>query len=254
MPGRLAGKVAVVTGGGGGIGRCIASRFCAEGARVVVADLDAARAEAAARDAGEAAGCAVDLRREEDAARLFRFTVERFGPPSILVNAAGASGRRFGDGPVADCTVEGWDFVLETNLKSVFLCSKFAVPLMRAGSGGAMVNVSSVLGLVGDPLFATHAYAASKGAILSLTRAMAVTYAPDRIRVNALCPGLIRTPMSERAANDPQIQAALPRLQPLTGAMGTPEDVAGAALFLASDEAAFITGAVLPVDGGWAAG
>src|SRR5439155_13684846 len=116
-----------------------------------------------------------------------------------------------------DCTVEGWDFVLETNLKSVFLCCKFAVPHMRdEGSGGAIVNVSSVLGLVGDPLFATHAYAASKGGILALTRAMAVTYAPDRIRVNALCPGLIRTPMSERAANDPEIQAALPRLQPLT--------------------------------------
>jgi NAD(P)-dependent dehydrogenase (short-subunit alcohol dehydrogenase family) len=204
---RLQGKIAVVTGGAGGIGAATAARLCAAGARVLIA----------------------------------------------LVNAVGGSGRRFGDGPVADCTEAGWDYVLDTNLKSVFLCCKHAIPLLRKAGGGSIVNMASVLGLVGHPLFATHAYAAAKGGVIALTRAMAVAYAPEGIRVNALCPGLIDTPMSARAAADPEIQSALPNLQPLTGAMGRPDDVAEAALFLASDAAAFISGCVLPVDGGWTA-
>jgi NAD(P)-dependent dehydrogenase (short-subunit alcohol dehydrogenase family) len=141
--------------------------------------------------------------------------------------------------------------VLDANVKSVFLVCKHAVPAMT-GHGGSIVNLASVLALVGgDADFATHAYAASKGAIVSLTRAMAVTYAPQRIACNVVCPGLIATPMSARAQADAGIRGRLGELQPLTGDFGRPEDVADAVVYLAG--AAFVTGAVLTVDGGWTA-
>jgi meso-butanediol dehydrogenase/(S,S)-butanediol dehydrogenase/diacetyl reductase len=169
-----------------------------------------------------------------------------------LVCAHGISGRPHGDGPVDACTEEAWDRVLDANLKSVFLYCKRAIPLLRSAGGGAIVTVSSVLGLVGgDADFATHAYATSKAGIIGLTRAMAVTYAGDAIRCNVICPGLIETPMSARVQADERIRARLAELQPLTGDFGRPEDVAGAALYLAT--APFVTGAVLPVDGGWTA-
>jgi NAD(P)-dependent dehydrogenase (short-subunit alcohol dehydrogenase family) len=144
--------------------------------------------------------------------------------------------------------------VLAINLTSMFLVCKHTVPwLLRAG-GGAIINLSSVLGIVGgDEDFATHAYAASKGGIIALSRAMAVYYAPRGIRVNVIAPGLIATPMSQRAQDDPRILARLGQLQPLTGKMGSSEDVAGAAAYLASDDARFVTGTVLTVDGGWTA-
>lgn len=167
-----------------------------------------------------------------------------------LVCAHGISGRRYGDGPVETCTEEGWDTVLDANLKSVFLYAKQAIPPLRANGGGAIVTLSSALGLVGgDDDFATHAYAASKAGVIGLTRAMAVTYAPDRIRCNVVAPGLIATPMSARAQADPAIRARLPELQPLTGGFGSPDDVAQAFLYLATAE--FVTGTVLSVDGGW---
>jgi NAD(P)-dependent dehydrogenase (short-subunit alcohol dehydrogenase family) len=141
---------------------------------------------------------------------------------------------------------------MEANLRSVFLTCRRVVPLLLERGGGAIVTLSSVLGLVGgDDDFATHAYAASKGAIVSLTRAMAVTYASNGIRCNVICPGLIETPMSRRAQGDPRIVARLAELQPLTASFGQPQDVAGAALYLAT--APFVTGVVLPVDGGWTA-
>jgi NAD(P)-dependent dehydrogenase (short-subunit alcohol dehydrogenase family) len=170
----------------------------------------------------------------------------------VLVCAHGMSGRALGDGPVETCTEEAWDAVLDTNLRTVFLYCKRAVPLLRAAGGGAIVTVSSVLGLVGgDDDFATHAYATSKAALIGLTRAMAVTYAKDGIRCNVVCPGLIATPMSRRAQDDERIRARLAELQPLTGEFGRPEDVAQAAVYLAT--APFVTGAVLTVDGGWTA-
>ena len=169
-----------------------------------------------------------------------------------LVCAHGISGRSLGDGPVDSATEEGWDAVLDANLKSVFLYAKRAIPLLRANGGGAIVTVSSALGLVGgDEDFATHAYAASKAGLIGLTRAMAVTYARERIRCNVVAPGLIATPMSTRAQRDPTITARLPELQPLTGGFGRPEDVAEACVYLAT--ATFVTGAVLSVDGGWTA-
>jgi NAD(P)-dependent dehydrogenase (short-subunit alcohol dehydrogenase family) len=227
----LADKVAVVTGSAGGIGSAVASALAAAGAEVVGIDREQA-----------------DLTRADEVARAFA-GVARL---DVLVNTAGISGRRLGDGPVDECTEDAWDAVLDANLKSVFLCCKHAIPKLRAAGGGAIVNVSSVLGLVGgDVDFATHAYAASKAGIIGLSRAMAVHYAGDGIRCNVVAPGLIATPMSERAQADAGIRARLAELQPLTGDFGAPADVAGAVVYLAS--APFVTGAVLTVDGGWTA-
>jgi len=171
---------------------------------------------------------------------------------AALVCAHGISGRSLGDGPVDTCTDAGWDAVIEANLTSVFRYARQAIPLLRANGGGAIVTVASVLGLVGgDTDFATHAYAASKAGIVGLTRAMAVTYARDGIRCNAVAPGLIATPMSARAQGDARIRDRLAELQPLSGDFGTPEDVAAACAYLAT--APFVTGAVLTVDGGWTA-
>jgi NAD(P)-dependent dehydrogenase (short-subunit alcohol dehydrogenase family) len=207
---------------------------------------------AAARFGGEAAHLPTDVSVELDAERAVAATVDRWGRLDGMFNAAGLSGRRFGDGAVAECTLEGWETVIRHNLTGIFLCCKHGIRAMLETGGGAIVNLSSVLGLVGgDDDFGTHAYVASKGGIVALTRAIASYYAPRRIRANALCPGLIRTPMSLRAQQDPGIVARLPDLQPLTGDFGTPQDVAMAALYLLSDEAAFVTGAVLTVDGGW---
>jgi NAD(P)-dependent dehydrogenase (short-subunit alcohol dehydrogenase family) len=251
-PGRLKGRVAVVTGAGGGIGGATVTRFASEGAWVVAVDLPGVSIDPVVE---QAAGPVVraDVTRAEDVDALFREVDATSGRLDILFNVVGISGRRFGDGPVHQCTEEGWDRVLDTNLRSVFLCCREAVRRMRACGGGSIINLGSVLGLVGHDRFDTHAYAASKGAVVALTRAMAVRYAADHIRVNVICPGLIRTPMSRRAQEDPEIAADLEKLQPLTGDFGVPLDVAEAALFLASEESRFVTGVVLPVDGGWTA-
>jgi NAD(P)-dependent dehydrogenase (short-subunit alcohol dehydrogenase family) len=234
----LEGKAALVTGAAGGIGGAVVRAFADAGAHVF--SVDRVNAD-----------FVCDLSRAEEAERAVMAAEEQLGQLDVLFNGAGVSGRKLGDGPVDACTEEAWDAVLDANLKSVFLCSKHAIPALRRSGGGAVVNLSSVLGLVGSDLFDTHAYAASKGAIVTLTRAMATAYASDGIRVNAICPGLIDTPMSERARNDVQTMTRLRELQPLTGEPGRPEDVAGAAVYLAS--APFVTGAVLTVDGGWTA-
>jgi meso-butanediol dehydrogenase/(S,S)-butanediol dehydrogenase/diacetyl reductase len=226
---QLSGKVAVVTGSAGGIGAAVATAFAEAGAEVVELDREQA-----------------DVTRSDDVAAFFA----RLGRLDVLFNGAGISGRSLGDGPVDECPLEAWDAVLATNLTSVFLCSKYAIPLLRTAGGGAIVNLSSVMGMMaGDEDFTTHAYQVSKGGIITLTRAMAYHYGRDGIRVNAIAPGLIATPMSLRAQSDPGIVARLPDLHPLTGDFGRPEDVAGAALYLAA--APFVTGTVLTVDGGW---
>jgi NAD(P)-dependent dehydrogenase (short-subunit alcohol dehydrogenase family) len=234
----LEGKAALVTGAAGGIGSAVVRALTDAGASVVGAD----RVHA---------DLVCDLSRADEAEQAVAAAEERLGRLDVVFNGAGISGRALGDGPVETCTEEAWDAVLDANLKSVFLCSKFAIPALRRAGGGVIVNLSSVLGLVGSELFDTHAYAASKGAIVTLTRAMAVAYAGDAIRVNAICPSLIETPMSERARSDAETMARLRELQPLTGEPGRAEDVAGAAVYLAS--APFVTGAVLTVDGGWTA-
>jgi NAD(P)-dependent dehydrogenase (short-subunit alcohol dehydrogenase family) len=237
-------KVALVTGAAGGIGGAAAAALAEAGYAVFAVDRDV-------RSVTVGEPFEADLCDGAAAARAVA-AAAAFGPLEVVVCAHGGSGRRFGDGPVDECTDEGWDATLELNLRSVFLVCRAAVPALRASGGGSIVTVSSVLGLVGgDRDFATHAYAASKGAVIALTRAMAVAYADDGIRCNVVCPGLIATGMSERAQGDPAIRARLGELQPLTGDFGSAADVAGAIVYLAG--APFVTGTVLTVDGGWTA-
>lgn len=233
---------AVVTGASGGIGRATVDALRAGGAEVVGLDVAV----------GESSGViACDV---TDAAAIDRALAEvedQLGGLDVVVNVVGISGRSVGDGPIHECTDEAWDRVMDVNARSVFLVCRSAIP--RLGRGASIVNVTSVLAATGDAsgLFATHAYAASKGAIISLTRAMAATYATDGIRVNAVAPGLVRTPMSGRAQHDEGVLRVTGARQPLTGALIEPESVAAAVAFLASAASDAITGAVVPVDGGW---
>lgn len=248
---RLQGKVAVVTGGASGIGLATAQLFVEEGARIVVFDINDSPGDPGPPTSTKRS-LRVDVTSASEVEAAVRDVVNTHGRLDILVNIAGGSGRRWGDGPTDSCTLEGWDKTLALNLDSVFYCCKFALQAMLTQGHGIIVNVSSVLGMVGgDNDFATHAYASSKGAVISLTRSIASYYAPRGIRANVICPGLIATPMSQRAQESEQIRARLPQLQPLTGDFGSPNDVAQAALYLASDESSFVTGSVLTVDGGW---
>jgi NAD(P)-dependent dehydrogenase (short-subunit alcohol dehydrogenase family) len=252
---RLTDKVAIVTGGASGIGLATAELFAEEGAHIIVFDINASRADLSLpplnRTSLPPALC-VDVTSAPEVESAIKDVVNAYSRLDILVNVAGGSGRKWGDGPADSCTLEGWEKTLDLNLNSVFYCCKYALQIMLEQKHGVIVNVSSVLGLVGgDDDFATHAYAASKGAVISLTRSIASYYAPRGIRANVICPGLIATPMSQRAQESKHIRSRLPQLQPLTGGFGSPQDVARAALYLASDESAFVTGSVLTVDGGW---
>jgi NAD(P)-dependent dehydrogenase (short-subunit alcohol dehydrogenase family) len=252
---RLRDRVAIVSGAGSGIGRAVALRLAAEGVRVAGLDVSEAglseTTDAIRATGGEAVGLVCDVTQPEQVQNAVSGTISRFGRLDALFNGAGASGRRHGDGPVDQCSDEGWEWTIQVNLTSVFLVCKHAIPHLLE-THGAVVNLASVLGIVGgDEDFATHAYAASKAGIIGLSRAMAAYYAPRGVRVNVVAPGLIATPMSLRAQQDPHIQGRLQQLQPLTGAMGAPEDVAAAVAYLISDDARFVTGVVLPVDGGW---
>jgi NAD(P)-dependent dehydrogenase (short-subunit alcohol dehydrogenase family) len=251
----LADKIAIVTGGGSGIGRATAQLFAVEGAQVIILDIDAdSTAQTLASLNGPLPGSSriLDATDAPQVASAMASVVSDYSRLDILVNVAGGSGRKWGDGPTDSCTLEGWDKTLALNLDSLFYCCKYALQAMLPRKRGVIVNVSSVVGLVGgDDDFATHAYAASKGAVISLTRSIASYYAPRGIRANVICPGLIVTPMSKRAQESDQIRARLPQLQPLTGDFGSPQDVAQAALYLASDASSFVTGAILTVDGGW---
>ena len=239
---RLQDKVAIVTGGGSGIGLATAELFAQEGARVTAFDIDTSGTNS----------LRVDVTSASEVESAIKEVATRYGRLDILVNIAGGSGRKWGDGPTDACSLEGWDKTLALNLDSVFYCCKYALQAMLPQKSGVIVNVSSVLGMVGgDEDFATHAYASSKGAVISLTRSIASYYAPRSIRANVICPSLIATPMSQRAQESEKIRSRLPQLQPLTGDFGSPNDVARAALYLASDESAFVTGSVLTVDGGW---
>jgi meso-butanediol dehydrogenase/(S,S)-butanediol dehydrogenase/diacetyl reductase len=241
--GVLEGRAALVTGAASGIGQAVARSFGDAGAAVLGVDV-----------AGSDGIFRADLARADDAAAAVEAAVEQLGRLDVVFNGAGISGRPFGDGPVHECEEEAWDRVLDANLKSTFLVCKYAVPHLIAAGGGSIVNVSSVLGMVGgDEDYGAHAYAASKGGVIALSRGIATYYARHGVRCNVLCPAVIDTPQAARSVGDPRLRARLRDLQPLTGEPGRPEDVADAARFLAGDASRFVTGVVLPVDGGWTA-
>ncbi|MBA2316025.1 MAG: SDR family oxidoreductase [Chloroflexi bacterium] len=258
---RYAGRVCLVTGSTG-IAAASAKRFAAEGGQVLVASRteDHCRelVEAIRASGGEAAYETANLSKEGAAERAVAAAVERFGRIDAVFNVAGGSGRRFGDGPIHEATPAGWDATLELNLRSQYLMCHAAIRRMleqerdAQGMRGAILNMGSILAFHPSPAhFPTHAYAAAKGAIASLTVTMAAYYAPHRIRVNAVAPSLTRTPMAGRAASDPATVAFVDWKQPLVGGLLEPEDIADAAAFLLSGEARAITGQVLKVDGGF---
>jgi NAD(P)-dependent dehydrogenase (short-subunit alcohol dehydrogenase family) len=246
----MKGTVALVTGASAGIGRATSLAFAREGARVVVADVQSGGGEETVRlilDAGgEAAFVRADVSRAADVEAMVHRAVEVFGRLDYAFNNAGIEGE---SAPTAECTEANWDRVIGINLKGVWLCMRSEIPVMLRQGGGAIVNCSSVAGLVGFPN--TPAYTASKHGILGLTRASALEYARQGIRVNAVCPGVIRTAMVERFTHqNPQAEAQLVDREPV-GRMGTPEEIAGAVLWLCSDAASFVTGHALAVDGGF---
>jgi meso-butanediol dehydrogenase / (S,S)-butanediol dehydrogenase / diacetyl reductase len=238
------GRVALVTGARGGIGGAVAGALAGAGFGVLAVD----REPGGADRAGVVPHVA-DLADDRAAAGAVATARDRFGRLDVVVCAHGGSGRALGDGPVDECSDDGWDATLDLNLRSVFLVCRHAVPALRRGGGGAIVTVASVLGLVGDRDFATHAYAASKGAVLALPRAMAASYGRDGIRVNAICPGTIRTRLTADIVGRVEQASKEGHGIPL-GRVGEPEDIARCALFLASDDAAFISGAHIVADGG----
>jgi NAD(P)-dependent dehydrogenase (short-subunit alcohol dehydrogenase family) len=250
---RLAGKVCIVTGAGSGIGRASALLFGAEGGRVVAADLDEASARATAEAiGGEAAAHRVDVADEEETRALAAQVVERFGRIDVLFNNAGISGV----GDLEETTLELWEQVMRVNVRGVFLMSRAVAPVMIEQRAGSIVNMSSAIAETG--LGRRVSYAASKGAVLALTKSMQVDLAPHGVRVNALLPGTIMTPFVERYLResyaDPEEGRRSIRSRQLTGDLGQAEDVARAALFLASDESRFVLGSGLVVDGGLSAG
>jgi NAD(P)-dependent dehydrogenase (short-subunit alcohol dehydrogenase family) len=194
-----------------------------------------------------------DLRAEEVSEQAVRMCLDRHGRIDGLFNVAGISGRRFGDGPLHECSAEGWNVTMETNVRTTFLMSRAVLRhWMNEHCHGVILNMTSVLAFSPEPNhFASHAYAASKGAIVSLTRAMASYYAPHGIRVNAIAPGLVLTPMSARAQANQEIRQFIESKQPLSAGMLDAVDVAEAALFLLGRRSRHVTGAILTVDGGW---
>jgi len=251
MAGRLEGKVAVVTGAGSGIGRAIAHRFAQEGASVVIAEVNRDAGASAASEIRAEGGSALfvptDVSRAADVEAMVRRTVAEFGRLDVLVNNAAIQIL----GRLADTSEEDWDRLQSVNLKGVFLCSKYAIPEMVRTGGGSIVNLASVLGLVGDPDLA--AYCAAKGGVLALTKAAALAYGPAGIRVNAICPGDVDTPMVRDYFNkDPDPEALRRRISSeyALRRIAEPREIAEAALFLASDASSFVTATALVIDGG----
>jgi NAD(P)-dependent dehydrogenase (short-subunit alcohol dehydrogenase family) len=246
----LVAKVAVVTGGARGIGAATAIALADAGARIVIGDLEAEAGRATA-DAVGGEFVRADISRAADAEALMNAAVDRFGGLDVLVNNAGVVLAK----SALETSEEEWDRVLAINLKGAWLCARAAVPHMIRRGGGAIVNVASNAGLVGFPNAA--AYCASKGGLAHLTKAMALDFAPFKVRVNAVCPGHTRTPMADSfVASQADPEAFLDdfvRLQHPLGRMAEPEEIAHCIRFLAGDDASFVTGAVLPADGGFTA-
>lgn len=254
--GRVEGKVALVTGGAKGIGEAACLRLAEEGARIAVTDIDSEAGESVVLQINEAGGTAaywdLEVTDAEAVKTVFEHVHRRFGGLDVLVNNAGISGA---NKPTDELTEEEWDRVMAVNVKGVFLCTKYAVPLMKAGGGGSIINLSSIYGLVGAA--DSPPYHASKGAVRLMAKTDALLYAQDKIRVNSVHPAFIWTPMVEHFAGEQPggleaTRAALASLHPL-GHMGEPDDIAWGIVYLASDESKFVTGSELVIDGGYTA-
>lgn len=249
--GLLSGQRCLIVGATSGIGLAAARAFIAAGARLAVCGLEEAARIAA--DIGAHFGISADATDPQQVERLVTQSIDALGGLDILYHVAGGSGRRWGDGPLHECTITGWQKTLELNLTSTFLTNRSVVRHFLAGrQAGVILNMASVLAVAPvAEYFDTCAYAAAKGGVIALSRQLAARYAVHGIRVNVLAPGLIATPMAQRAVADPAIQAYLTAKQPLAAGPGRADDLAGAAVFMCSGASRLLTGVVLPVDAGW---
>ncbi len=245
--GRLDGKVAVITGAGGGMGREAALVFCAEGARVCVADVDADAAEKTAIDAVDAFAIKVDVADSDSVREMYDQTVERYGGIDVLYNNAGISPPD--DDSILETEPDAWQRVQDVNTKGVYLCCKHGIPHLLERGAGSVINVASFVALVGAAT-SQISYTASKGAVLSLSRELAVQFARQGIRVNALCPGPVETPLLLRIFGDDPAAYERRRIHLPMGRLAKPREIVNAALFLASDESSYVNGTTFLVDGG----
>lgn len=247
MGNQLNGRACVVTGAGSGIGAASARRFAAEGAKVIVADIREHKAQqtvdAIESGGGVALAVQVDVAEADSVAAMIDTCINAFGQIDVLFNNAGT----LRPGTAVELSVDDWDLVMNVNVRSVYLGAKFAVPHMEARGSGSIINTASISGLHGDGRAVV--YAASKGAVINLTRALSTDHAPNGVRVNAVCPGTIETPPVQRMMANPEAREANLRAHTL-GRLGKPEEIANAALWLASDESSFVTGEAIVVDGG----
>jgi NAD(P)-dependent dehydrogenase (short-subunit alcohol dehydrogenase family) len=245
--GRLDGKVCVITGAGGGMGRDAAILFSEEGAQVCAADVNLAAAEETAATARDAFAHQVDVADEASVEAMMDAAVARFGGIDVLYNNAGISPDD--DASILDTSVEAWDRVQAVNTRGVFLCCKHGIPHLQARGGGSVINVASFVAIVGAAT-SQISYSASKGAVLSMSRELAVQFARENIRVNALCPGPVETPLLLNIFGDDPAALERRRIHWPTGRLAKPREVVNGALFLASDDSSYVTGSTFLVDGG----
>jgi NAD(P)-dependent dehydrogenase (short-subunit alcohol dehydrogenase family) len=245
--GRLEGKVAVITGAGSGMGREAAIRFSAEGASVCVADVDRGAAEQTAADARDAFAVEVDVAEPESVRAMYDAAREEYGGVDVLYNNAGVSPPD--DASILETEPDAWDHVQAVNARGVYLCCKYGIPCLLDRGGGSVINVASFVALVGAAT-SQISYTASKGAVLSLSRELGVQFAREGIRVNALCPGPVETPLLLRIFGDDPAAYERRRVHLPMGRLAKPREIVNAALFLASDESSYVNGATFVVDGG----
>jgi NAD(P)-dependent dehydrogenase (short-subunit alcohol dehydrogenase family) len=245
--GALENKIAIVTGGGGGIGGAIVRRFAREGAKLAVADIDAETAKATAAElSAQGTDCipiVADVTKKKSAGEMMLATIDRWHRIDILVNVAGGAERK----PVVEMTAADWDYVVDMNLKSVFLCSQAVLPTMLQQKYGKIVNISSIYGFTGNAT--RSSYAAAKAGVAAFTKSLALEVVSEGINVNAVAPGRVTTPRVRNRYSDEAWAAAVAQVP--MGRAGTPEEIASAVLFLATDENSYVTGQTIHINGAW---